>query len=136
MRILSLRIFLTALLINFLYLSIGNNPTYTCRYQTNNSSEFLLKISSKYYKIFGNDYKNALNYFKKYKTFSRNILKENNVDAEIIIPILFPERIRYSIVRDFFETAFLEAIYTSQGSDYIDFSIGDFQMKPSFIEKL
>ncbi len=103
--------------------------------KTNDKIE-LSEISSKYFKIFGNDYKDALSYFKSNKILINKILKNNNIDSEIVIPVLFPERIRFSIVKNYFETAFLEAIYTRHGSDYVDFSIGDFQMKPSFIEKL
>ncbi len=92
--------------------------------------------TSKYAEIFSDDYKDALNYFRNNKTLQKKVLYKNNVKLEIIIPIVFPERIRYSIVQDYFETKFLETIYTDYGSEYIDFSIGDFQMKPSFIEKL
>lgn len=89
-----------------------------------------------YKEIFGDDYRNALNYFKENYELQKKIFKYHNVDPGIIIPVLFPERIRYSIIRDYFETAFLETVYKDLGSEYVDFSIGDFQMKPSFIEKL
>ena len=92
--------------------------------------------SNDYSQIFGNDYTDALNYFRENNELHKKIFDKHKVDAEIIIPVLFPERIRYSIVRDYFETVFLETIYADLGSEYVDFSIGDFQMKPSFIEKL
>ncbi|MFP4506702.1 MAG: hypothetical protein ACLFOZ_18445 [Cyclobacteriaceae bacterium] len=47
-----------------------------------------------------------------------------------------PEIIRYHYFRNFLETASLELLYVEQGSEVIDFSIGPFQMKPSFVEKL
>ena len=43
---------------------------------------------------------------------------------------------RYSIVSDFLETEILELSYVEYGLDYADFSIGKFQMKPSFVEQL
>ena len=90
----------------------------------------------KYYNIFGNDYKSALIFFKKNKELIKSTFKKYNIESEIIISALFPERIRYSIVQDFFETEALSTIYVSYGSTYVDFSIGEFQIKPSFVEKL
>ena len=47
-----------------------------------------------------------------------------------------PELLRYSMVSDFLETGVLELSYAEFGMDYADFSIGKFQMKPSFVEQL
>jgi len=55
-------------------------------------------------------------------------------DPEVIMPVLFPEAIRYSMVSDYLETKSLELAYVYSGST--DFSIGFFQMKPSFVEDL
>ena len=87
-----------------------------------------------YQKIFGDDYTNALNYLKKNKLEIQSQLNKQAVDKEMIIPVIFPERIRYSIVSDLIETAAVELVYIEYGSDYVDFSIGDFQIKPSFAE--
>jgi hypothetical protein len=48
--------------------------------------------------------------------------------------VVFPEAIRYSIISDYLETKSLEITYVYSGS--ADFSIGCFQMKPSFIEDI
>ena len=53
-----------------------------------------------------------------------------------IFSIAGPELMRYSQVSDFIETEVLELAYVNHGLDYADFSIGKFQMKPSFIEQL
>jgi len=53
-----------------------------------------------------------------------------------VIAIVYPELLRYNLFRDFFETAFLEELYVTRGATIADFSIGPFQMKPSFIENL
>jgi len=37
--------------------------------------------------------------------------KQYNTDVEIIIPIVFPEAIRYSIIKDYLETKSLELTY-------------------------
>jgi len=44
--------------------------------------------------------------------------------------------IRYSNVQDMLETSALELIYVESGSSAADFSIGRFQMKPSFAEAI
>jgi hypothetical protein len=52
------------------------------------------------------------------------------------LAIVFPEMIRWSAFNDFIETAAVEQLYVRQGKAVADFSIGHFQMKPSFIEDL
>ncbi|MCB0663362.1 MAG: hypothetical protein KDC24_11525 [Saprospiraceae bacterium] len=52
------------------------------------------------------------------------------------LAIGFPELIRYQLVKDLFETTALELLYEDLGSREVDFSIGPFQMKPSFVEEL
>ena len=89
-----------------------------------------------YPETFGDDYKNAINYFKANKQRLSKGFKIYNIDLKTVTSIVFPERIRYSIVKDFFETAFLELFYVENGSKQVDFSIGDFQIKPSFAEKI
>lgn len=59
-----------------------------------------------------------------------------NTDNNFISAIVFPELIRYSIYRDFFETKMLEFFYIKDGAKAANFSIGMFQMKPSFVEQL
>jgi len=89
-----------------------------------------------YEKIFADDYVDALNFYTENKALMQEVFDKFDVDPQIATSMLFPERIRYSVVKDFFETEFLQAIYTEAGSETVDFSIGDFQMKPSFIERL
>jgi len=57
-------------------------------------------------------------------------------DYRFLSAIVFPELIRYSVYRDFFETEALEIFYIREGSKAADFSIGIFQIKPSFVETL
>lgn len=97
---------------------------------------FFLNSSPDYQKIFGSDYINALNYFKKNSLIIKKYANYYSFDNEIISSSIFPERIRYSIIRDLIETKAVEMVYVDYGSDYVDFSIGDFQIKPSFAEKI
>ncbi len=50
--------------------------------------------------------------------------------------IVFPEVMRYQTIRNFIETKALELGYVQGGKSVADFSIGAFQMKPSFVEDL
>jgi len=65
-----------------------------------------------------------------------SIAKKFDIKTETLLPIVFPECMRYSVYQDKFETWSLEFLYTSYGKEYSDFSIGKFQMKPSFAEKI
>lgn len=47
---------------------------------------------------------------------------------------MFPELIRYALFQDRMETGAVKALYVSKGTGGCDFSIGRFQMKPSFAE--
>lgn len=53
-----------------------------------------------------------------------------------IIAIAFPEIIRYNAFSDLIETTSNRLLYINGGKIASDFSIGIFQMKPSFVENL
>ncbi len=53
----------------------------------------------------------------------------------IVLAAAFPELVRYNELSDFIETTALGLLYVQQGSRAVDFSIGHFQMKPSFVEQ-
>lgn len=52
------------------------------------------------------------------------------------ISIVFPELVRYSALRDKMEITLLKTLYINKGKEYANFSVGQFQMKPSFAESL
>jgi hypothetical protein len=56
--------------------------------------------------------------------------------SKVALAIVFPELIRYNTIKDLFETKALEMVYVNHGLKSIDFSIGHFQMKPSFAEAI
>jgi hypothetical protein len=97
---------------------------------------FQLILDNDFQKIFGTDYYDAIQYFRKNKLLIENQFQYYQVDKEIIVPVLFPERVRYSMVRDLLETIAVEQVYINYGEDYVDFSIGDFQLKPTFAAKV
>jgi len=57
-------------------------------------------------------------------------------EARLALAIGAPEIIRYQYFRDFLETVSLELLYVHHGTEVADYSIGPFQMKPSFVELL
>ena len=57
-------------------------------------------------------------------------------DSRVCEAIVFPEILRWSKLKDIFEQAALKDRYVREGTAGADFSIGLFQMKPSFAEKV
>lgn len=86
--------------------------------------------------FFGQDYNNALFRLKKDSKVIHQVATDNKVDDKIICAMVFPEYIRYSFLSGLLETKALDVLYLAGGSKAADFSIGSFQMKPSFAETL
>lgn len=86
--------------------------------------------------IFGEDYQKAMTFCTTHKSKIETKAKTYKIPANQLTAIVFPELIRYSTFQNFFETKALEYVYVQQGSKVADFSIGHFQMKPSFVEAL
>ena len=59
-----------------------------------------------------------------------------NISYPVAISIIFPELVRYSALRDKMEISLLKTLYVNLGEDYANFSIGAFQMKPSFAQTI
>lgn len=59
-----------------------------------------------------------------------------NVDAKFMKSIVFPEVMRYSSIKDDVEAESLRTLYVQFGAAYANFSIGLFQMKPTFAEQV
>lgn len=88
-----------------------------------------------YKEVFGNHYQTAEDFITSNKWIA-DTLKSNGIDPCTGLAIIFPELIRYSSIRDKIETAALKSLYIQYGKYYADFSIGQFQMKPSFAEDI
>lgn len=85
---------------------------------------------------FGDSYNEAISYCEKKKMEINTIVSNYGISSEEAISIVFPEIIRYNRFQDFAETTSLEIAYVQGGRAIADFSIGRFQMKPSFVECL
>lgn len=88
-----------------------------------------------YSKIFGDKYTDALEYIQGNQWISDSV-NRYGINPLLAKAIIFPELIRYSALRDFIETYSLEVLYVQYGAKYADFSIGRFQIKPSFANRL
>ena len=78
----------------------------------------------------------ASNFLKNSDKIFKLSCNKYNHNKNEITSIIYPELLRYNYLKDFFETSSLELVYVNYGSEVADFSIGHFQMKPSFVEKL
>lgn len=84
---------------------------------------------------FGSDYRNARKWVENNKWIADSLNIYGVPPAEAL-PIVFPELIRYSAVWDRMEVTGLIVLYIRFGNAYADFSVGHFQMKPSFVVEL
>jgi hypothetical protein len=89
-----------------------------------------------YQDLFGDDWKKALNFEKENRNWMEPLLTKSHVSYPVAISIVFPEIVRYSALRDKVEITLLKTLYVNLGEDYADFSVGQFQMKPSFAEAI
>lgn len=88
-----------------------------------------------YKEIFGDDYHFALQVIAKNSWWS-DTLTGDVLDPAFVLAVIFPELVRYSSIADYIEVKSLEVLYVQYGRDYTDFSVGLFQMKPSFAEQI
>jgi len=90
--------------------------------------------SINYQELFGDDWKKAQVFEKENRSWMEPLLAKNHISYPLAIAIVFPELVRYSALRDKMEITMLKTLYVNLGEDYANFSIGQFQMKPSFAE--
>ena len=89
-----------------------------------------------YPQIFGDDWRKAEEFLNQNKGWMIPVFKKYNIGYDEAMAIIFPELVRYSALRDKIEITLLKALYINKGKDYANFSIGQFQMKPYFAEKI
>ncbi len=92
--------------------------------------------SLNYEELFGDDWEKALQFVSLNERWMRPLLERHKIPYEVAVAVVFPELVRYSAIRDKMETSMLKTLYRNLGNDYADFSVGAFQVKPSFAEKI
>jgi hypothetical protein len=88
-----------------------------------------------YREIFGKRYNQA----KDFIIQNRNLFEKyfpDSSDFQLVASIVFPEIIRFNELYDKIEVEALKTLYVQYGDQYANFSIGAFQMKPTFAEQL
>lgn len=95
---------------------------------------FTAPITKDYKQEFGSDYVWAVQWLKQHNSNIDRYATQFSVPAKELKAIIFPELIRYNTVYDAIEINSLKYLYVSEGKSYADFSVGYFQMKPSFAE--
>lgn len=96
------------------------------------ASAFILFNSHPFIK----DIQNAAEILKQEKVTVLHIKNTSYTEGSEALSIVFPELIRWSAFQDFIETTANEVLYVQKGKEAANFSIGHFQMKPSFVEQL
>jgi hypothetical protein len=89
-----------------------------------------------YSEIFGDDWQKAIGFLETNNHWLKPALEKYNIPYSTAIAIVIPELVRYSALRDKMEITLLKTLYRNLGDDYADFSVGVFQIKPSFAEKI
>ncbi len=89
-----------------------------------------------YLSAFGDHWVNAEQFVKENEGFFKARADHFGISYGEVISIVFPELVRYSAIRNKIEVTLLKTLYVYKGPAYADFSIGVFQMKPSFAERI
>ncbi|HYG53478.1 MAG TPA: hypothetical protein VD905_21470 [Flavobacteriales bacterium] len=82
--------------------------------------------------FFGENYTLAVKQAEKDATLVADVARTYDVDPVMVQSIVFPEYIRHNALGALMEESALEILYVDMGTDAVDFSIGRFQIKPSF----
>ena len=89
-----------------------------------------------YQVVFSDDWKKAMLFEKENRSWMEPLVIKNDIPYPLAIAVIFPELVRYSALRDKMEIVLLKTLYINLGEEYANFSIGQFQMKPSFAEMI
>ncbi len=85
--------------------------------------------------IFRTEYENACSFINNNNNNSLIYIKYG-ISPDFAWAIVFPELMRFNVLKDKIETTSLYTLYVNFGDKYADFSVGAFQMKPSFAERI
>jgi hypothetical protein len=89
-----------------------------------------------YEKIFGRNWQKAEQFIRSNRDWIEPELEKYNIEFSEAMSVVFPELVRYSALQDKMELTILKTLYINLGEDYANFSIGQFQIKPSFAEAI
>jgi len=81
----------------------------------------------------GDKYYDALEYLER-NVWIYDTLVKANIAPELAYAVVFPSLTRYSALKDIVETSGMKTLYVQSGRKYAKYTVGRFQMKPSFAE--
>lgn len=81
----------------------------------------------------GDKYYDALEYLER-NVWIYDTLVKANISPELAYAVVFPSLTRYSAIKDIMETGGMKTLYVQSGRKYAKYTVGRFQMKPSFAE--
>jgi len=99
------------------------------------STNFAQKRQENYSEIFSDDYQRVVKFLQTEKAID-SIIQSHGLNPKEVTAIVFPELIRYNSIQDKIETFALETLYVQYGEEYANFSVSEFQIKPSFAERI
>ncbi len=85
--------------------------------------------------IFATEWADAENYVSENK-FMGDSMQKYGISPILGWSIVFPELLRYNSLKNYLEVTALQTLYIQFGNSYANFSVGWFQMKPSFAMSL
>lgn len=89
-----------------------------------------------YATVFGKDWDKANSFLNENRDWMEPLLEKNHIPYNLAVSVIFPELVRYSALRDKMEITLLKALYINLGEEYANFSVGQFQIKPSFADRV
>lgn len=95
-------------------------------------SQFSAAQELDYETIFGADWQKAEEFERENRHWMEAMLNQYDIPYYFGVSVIFPELVRYSAIKDKMETTLLKTLYVNLGEEYANFSIGRFQVKPSF----
>jgi hypothetical protein len=99
-------------------------------------SSAVFHSQSKYSDVYRVEFSQAIQFYNLNKKQFEKAATKVKLKPEFVFSIVAPEISQYSSVYNEVELYSLKVMYTQFGKDYSDFSVGYFQMKPSFVESL
>jgi len=95
-----------------------------------------LCLNNSYQNQFPLAYEQGIEYCNSISKLSDEIAEQYCLDGHTVLAIGLPEACRYSAISDQIETSALAYFSLNDSTSTFDFSIGEFQMKPSFAKRL
>lgn len=92
--------------------------------------------AQEYARLLAEEWKQAAGYVAVHRAEWNEVFASLDVVPAECEAIVFPELLRYSRLQDGLEKAVVQTLYVQAGSAKGNFSIGMFQMKPSFAEEV